>query len=244
MRTDASSTQLAGGGHPGADRPIDVVIADDHAVVRDGLRAVLQREPEVFRVVGEAASVPEVIRAVKELRPDLLTLDLTMPGGSSLGALPQCFIVHPQLAVVVVTMRDDPGYARQALRAGARGFVLKEAEPKELLHAFRVVVEGGQYLHPELGAVMIARPSSPRDDSELSEREREVVRLAALGYTNVEIGERLHIGERTVKTYRARALEKLGISRRSELIAYARREGLMEDPIGISERLRRRPGES
>jgi two-component system response regulator NreC len=223
-------------GKPGVDRPIEVLIADDHAVVRDGLRTVLEREPEVFRVVGEAADVPSVIREVGELRPDLLTLDLTMPGGSSLAALPQCFIAHPDLAVVVVTMRDDPGYARQALRAGVRGYVLKEAEPAELLHAFRLAVEGGQYLHPELGAAMIASPAQ-RGEAELSEREREVVRLVALGYTNPEIAERLHLGERTVKTYRARAIEKLGISSRHELTAYARREGLMEDPIGISERL-------
>ncbi|MDE3070542.1 MAG: response regulator transcription factor, partial [Acidobacteriota bacterium] len=114
-------------GKAGVDRPIEVLVADDHAVVRDGLRSVLEREPETFRVVAEAADVPSVIREVREHRPDLLTLDMTMPGGSSLAALPQCFIAYPDLAVVVVTMRDDPGYARQALRAGVRGYVLKEA---------------------------------------------------------------------------------------------------------------------
>jgi len=228
-------------GKPGVDRPIEVLIADDHAVVRDGLRTVLERQADTFHVIAEAADVPSVIREVKEHKPDLLTLDLTMPGGSSLAALPQCFIAYPDLAVVVVTMRDDPGYARQALRAGVRGYVLKEAEPAELLHAFRLAVEGGQYLHPELGAAMVASKSGPKSEAELSEREREVVRLVALGYTNPEIAERLHLGERTVKTYRARAIEKLGISSRAELTAYARREGLMEDPIGISERLGQPP---
>jgi two-component system response regulator NreC len=227
-------------GTPGVDRPIEVLIADDHGVVRDGLRATLEREPDTFRVVAEAADVQSFVREVQAHKPDLLTLDLTMPGGSSLGALPQCFIAHPDLAVVVVTMRDDPGYARQALRAGVRGYVLKEAEPSELLHAFKVAIEGGQYLHPELGAAMIATPAN-RGEVALSDREREVVRMVALGYTNPEIAERLHLGERTVKTYRARAVEKLGVSSRHELIAYARREGLMEDPMGINERLGRGP---
>jgi two-component system, NarL family, response regulator NreC len=110
---------------PGVDRPIDVIIADDHTVVRDGIRAVLERETGEFRVVAEAADVPSTIRAVREFKPDLLTLDLTMPGGSSLAALPTCFVAHPALAVAILTMREDPEYARQALRAGARSYVLK-----------------------------------------------------------------------------------------------------------------------
>jgi two-component system response regulator NreC len=224
-------------GRPGTDRPIDVVIADDHAVVRDGLRAVLERDLSVFRVVGEAGDVPSIARAVNDHKPDLLTLDLTMPGGSCLAVLPQCFAAHPELAVVVVTMREDPGYARQALRAGVRGYVLKEAEPAQLLQAFRLAVAGGQYLDPQLGAVMVSGHGGHGDQAPLSEREREVVRLVALGYTNPEIADRLHLGERTVKTYRARAVEKIGVSSRAELTAFARREGLIEDPIGISERL-------
>ena len=143
-----------GRGTPGVTRPIDVIIADDHTVVRDGIRAVLQREAGEFRVVAEAADIPTMIREVREHKPDLLTLDLTMPGGSSLGALPSCFIAHPTLAVAILTMREDPEYARQALRAGARSYVLKEAEPAELLQAFRLAVAGGNYLHPRLGALM------------------------------------------------------------------------------------------
>src|SRR6185437_4837828 len=127
----------------GVDRPIDVIIADDHTVVRDGIRAVLERERGEFRVVAEAADVPSTVREVREHKPDLLTLDLTMPGGSSLAALPSCFIAHPPLAVAILTMREDPEYARQALRAGARSYVLKEAEPAELLQAFRLAVSGG-----------------------------------------------------------------------------------------------------
>ncbi|HEY2282366.1 MAG TPA: response regulator transcription factor [Solirubrobacteraceae bacterium] len=215
-------------GTPGMDRPIRVIIADDHAVVRDGIRMVLEREVGEFDVVAETADVPSTIREVREHRPDLLTLDLTMPGGSSLAALPSCFVAHPTLAVAILTMREDPEYARQALRAGARSYVLKEAEPAELLQAFRLAVAGGNYLHPRLGALMAAGEESSADGVALSEREREVVRLIANGYTNPQIAEQLHVAERTVKTYRARAIEKLGFSSRSEITAYARKLGLIE----------------
>jgi two-component system response regulator NreC len=215
-------------GTPGVTRPIEVIIADDHTVVRDGIRAVLQREAGEFRVVAEAADIPTMIREVREHKPDLLTLDLTMPGGSSLAALPQCFIAHPSLAVAILTMREDPEYARQALRAGARSYVLKEAEPAELLQAFRLAVAGGNYLHPRLGALMATGEDGAADGVVLSEREREVVRLIANGYTNPEIAEKLNVAERTVKTYRARAIEKLGFSSRAEITAYVRRIGLAD----------------
>src|ERR1700680_4741250 len=216
------------GGTPGVERPIEVIIADDHSVVRDGIRTVLERQEGEFTVVAEAADVPATIREVREHKPDLLTLDLTMPGGSSLAALPSCFIAHPTLAVAILTMREDPEYARQALRAGARSYVLKEAEPAELLQAFRLAVAGGNYLHPRLGALIAAGEDDAGDDVALSERECEVVRLIANGYTNPEIAEQLQVAERTVKTYRGRAIEKLGFSSRSEMTAYARRVGLVE----------------
>jgi two-component system response regulator NreC len=215
-------------GTPGVDRPIEVIIADDHAVVRDGIRTVLEREADEFQIVAEAADVPATIREVRAHKPDLLTLDLSMPGGSSLAALPQCFVAHPTLAVAILTMREDPEYARQALRAGARSYVLKEAEPAELLQAFRLAVAGGNYLHPRLGALMVAGGESTQDGIALSDREREVVRLIALGHTNPQIAEQLHVAERTVKTYRARAIEKLGFSSRAEITAYARRLGLVD----------------
>lgn len=212
---------------PGVDRPIEVIIADDHAVVRDGIRTVLERETQEFRVVAEAADVPSTIREVKAHKPDLLTLDLTMPGGSSLAALPACFVAHPPLAVAILTMREDPEYARQALRAGARSYVLKEAEPAELLQAFRLAVAGGQYLHPRLGALLVTGDSEGPGTT-LSDREREVVRLIALGHTNPQIADQLHVAERTVKTYRARAVEKLGFSSRAEITSYARKAGLVD----------------
>jgi two-component system response regulator NreC len=213
---------------PGVDRPIDVIIADDHTVVRDGIRAVLEREAGEFRVVAEAADVPSTVKLVRDLKPDLLTLDLTMPGGSSLAALPTCFVAHPTLAVAILTMREDPEYARQALRAGARSYVLKEAEPAELLQAFRLAVEGRNYLHPRLGALIATGEGGSGEASPLSEREREVVRLIAQGHTNPEIAQQLHVAERTVKTYRARAVEKLGFSSRAEITAYARKHGLAD----------------
>jgi two-component system response regulator NreC len=215
-------------GTPGVDRPIDVIIADDHAVVRDGIRTVLERQNGEFRVVAEAADVPSTIREVKAFRPDLLTLDLTMPGGSSLAALPQCFLAHPDLAVAILTMREDPEYARQALRAGARSYVLKEAEPAELLQAFRLAVQGRNYLHPRLGALMATGEEGSHGGPVLSDREREVVRMIALGHTNPEIAEQLHVAERTVKTYRARAIEKMGVSSRAEITAFARKLGLVD----------------
>jgi len=137
-------------------------------------------------------------------------------------------IAHPSLAVAILTMREDPEYARQALRAGARSYVLKEAEPAELLQAFRLAVAGGRYLHPRLGALLATDEGQPADGVALSEREREVVRLIANGYTNPEIAEQLHVAERTVKTYRARAIEKLGFSSRAEITAYVRRVGLAD----------------
>jgi two-component system response regulator NreC len=215
-------------GATGVARPVSVIIADDHTVVRDGVRAVLEREAGEFEVVAEAADIPSMVKAVREYKPDLLTLDLTMPGGSSLGALPSCFMSHPTMAVAILTMREDPEYARQALRAGARSYVLKEAEPAELLQAFRLAVAGGNYLHPRLGALMATGDDPAADGVVLSDREREVVKLIANGYTNPEIAERLNVAERTVKTYRARAIEKLGFSSRAEITAYVRRVGLAD----------------
>jgi two-component system response regulator NreC len=223
-----ASVLQAPSGEAGIGRPIRVIVADDHTVVRDGIRAVLEREQDEFSVVAEAADVPTTIRLVREHKPDLLTLDLSMPGGSSLAALPACFIAHPTLAVAILTMREDPEYARQALRAGARSYVLKEAEPAELLQAFRLAVSGGNYLHPRLGALMATGDETSTTGVALSEREREVVRLIANGFTNPQIADQLHVAERTVKTYRARAIEKLGFSSRAEITAYVRRIGLVD----------------
>lgn len=204
---------------------ITTVIADDHAVVRDGLRTVLERTDGEFAVVAEASDVPTTFAAVRTHQPRLLILDVTMPGGSSLPRVSELRAEHPAMSVVVLTMHEDPGYARAALDAGAQSFVLKQAEPEELLRAFRVATNGGFYVDPRVGAQLASNEASTTVP--LSEREREIVRHIALGYTNAQIAERLYLSERTVKTYRARAVSKLGLSTRAELTDYARTRGLV-----------------
>jgi two-component system response regulator NreC len=206
-------------------QPITTVIADDHAIVRDGLRNVLERSGGEFTVVAEAYDVPSTLTAVRTHRPQLLIVDVTMPGGSSISSLPELRQHYPDLSIVVLTMHEDPGYARAALQAGAHSFVLKQAEPEELLRAFRVAADGGFYVDPRVGAQLAASDASTTVP--LSDREREIVRQLALGYTNAEIAERLYLSERTVKTYRARAVAKLGVSTRAELTEYARSHGLI-----------------
>ena len=210
---------------PQSAEPITTVVADDHAVVRDGLRTVLERTNGEFEVVAETADVPATLAAVRAHRPRLLIVDVTMPGGSSIGRLSELRAEHPDLGVVVLTMHEDPGYARAALEAGAHSFVLKQAEPDELLRAFRVAADGGFYVDPRVGAQLASSEASATVP--LSEREREIVRHLALGYTNTQIAERLYLSERTVKTYRARAVAKLGCSTRAELTEYARAHGLV-----------------
>ena len=205
-------------------RPITTVITDDHAIVREGLRTLLERHSGEFEVVAEATDAPSTVQAVREHRPRLLILDITLPSGSSLGIVPTLRSAHPELAITVLTMHADPGYAQAAMAAGAQGFVLKQAEPDELLRAFRMAVTNGSYVDPRVGAGLAGTSS----DTPLSGREREIVRLIALGFTNAEIAAQLYLSERTVKTYRARALQKLSCSTRAELTQYARTHGLID----------------
>ena len=206
--------------------PFTVVIADDHDVVRDGVRTLLERSGGEFHVVAEAADVPSALERVRTLHPDLLILDVSMPGGPSLSSLPYAFAAHPELKVVVLTMHEDPGYARQALEAGAHGYVLKEAEPAELMQAFRSAVIGATYVHPRLGALLADEAPDDVDPSVLNERELDVVRLVANGHTNAQIAEMLHAPEGAVKAARDRVTQKLGLGSRTELTAYAQRVGL------------------
>jgi two-component system response regulator NreC len=208
--------------------PFTVVIADDHDVVRDGVRTLLERSGGEFRVVGEAADVSSTLAHVRELHPDLLILDVSMPDGPSLSSLPEAFAAHEDLKVVVLTMHEDPGYARQALDAGAHGYVLKEAEPTELMQAFRSAVIGARYVHPRLEQMLAVENAGDVDPAVLSERELEVVRLIARGRTNAQVAEMLHVPEQSVKATRERVGEKLGVATRTELTAYARRVGLIE----------------
>jgi two-component system response regulator NreC len=199
-----------------------VVIADDHTVVRQGLRMLIDNE-EQMQVLAEAGTVPDAERLTRAHRPDVLVLDLNMPGGSGLEAIPR---LHDQTAIVVLTMQDDPAFARQALQAGARGFVLKEAADEELLEAIRIAAAGETYLNPRLGARLAAAPAGPPDD--LSERELEVLRLIALGHTNGEIAEQLFLSTRTVETHRAHIQQKLNRTTRAELVRYALERKLVD----------------
>jgi two-component system response regulator NreC len=202
-----------------------VLIADDHTVVRKGLRMLIDNE-DGLQVIAEAGTVPDAERLTRAHRPTVLVLDLNMPGGSSLEAIPR---LRSETAVVVLTMQDDPAFARQALQAGALGFVLKEAADDELLEAIRLAAAGDTYLNPRLGARLAAappEPAGPPDD--LSEREVAVLRLIALGHTNVEIGEQLFLSVRTVETHRAHIQQKLRRSSRAELVRYALEHGLVE----------------
>jgi two-component system response regulator NreC len=205
---------------------ITIVLADDHQVVRAGLRMLLQAE-DGFEVVAEAGDVPTTERRVAAYRPRVLILDLNMPGESSLPAIPRLREGAPETQIVVLTMQNDPAFAREALRAGAIGYVLKEAADSELVQAVRAAAEGRTYLNPELGARLAAAPQTDGPPDDLSGRELEVLRLIALGYTNSEIAERLYLSVRTVESHRAHIQQKTGRTTRAGLVAYARENDLV-----------------
>jgi two-component system, NarL family, response regulator NreC len=196
--------------------------------VRSALRALLEAEDE-FEIVAEAGDVDESVRKVLGYKPDVIVLDLSMPGGSSLGAIPRMLHASPDTSIVVLTMEDEPRFAREALRAGALGFVLKEAADTELVAAVRAAAQGVRYLNPQLGGLIAATPETPAGPPDnLTEREVEVLKLVALGYTNAEISEQLYLSVRTVESHRAHIQQKAGRTTRAELVAYAREHGLLE----------------
>jgi two-component system response regulator NreC len=204
---------------------IRLVLADDHAVVRSGLRMLLDSEPG-FEVVAEASDIDSAKRYVRGHHPRVLVLDLNMPGGSSLEAIPVIREESPDTQIVVLTMQQEPAFARQALGAGALGYVLKEAADDELVEAIRRAAVGENYLNPRLGARMASEPPpGPPDD--LSEREVDVLRLIALGHTNAEIAEQLYLSVRTVETHRSHIQQKLRLSTRAELVDYALKRKLI-----------------
>jgi two-component system, NarL family, response regulator NreC len=203
-----------------------IVLADDHAVVRTALRMLLESEPG-FEVVAEAGDAPNAIRYVRGHKPHVLILDLNMPGPSSLDSIPEIKEASPDTQIVILTMQAETGFARQALQAGVVGYVLKEAADDELVQAVRSAAAGETYLQPALGARLAAEPDRGVED-ELSEREIEVLRRIALGYTNSEIAEQLFLSIRTVESHRAHIQQKLGLTTRSELVRYALDNGLVE----------------
>jgi DNA-binding NarL/FixJ family response regulator len=209
---------------------IRVLIVDDHAVVRTGLRRILDAEKDM-QTVGEAPSAERALYEALELKPDVVLLDVVMPGKSGIEAMPALLKALPDTKVLVLSMQDDPRYVREAFEAGASGYVLKEAADTEVVDAVRAVANGDRYVHPALGARLIAAESEERKraaSDPLSEREREVLRLLALGHTNQEIAAQLYISVRTAETHRAHIMRKLGLASRAELVRYALDNGMIE----------------
>jgi len=209
---------------------IRVLVVDDHAVVRSGLRALLDREDEVT-VVDEAATADEAVFRMIEHKPDVLLMDVTMPGTSGLEAIPKLLQASPATRVLMLSMHDDPRYVREAFAAGASGYVLKEAADTEVVAAIRTVAAGQSYVNPSLGARMVeaeAKAAAEAKADPLSEREHEVLRMLALGHTNQEIAKTLYISVRTAETHRAHIMQKLGLGSRADLVRYALAHKLIE----------------
>ncbi len=207
------------------ERQITVALADDHNVIRAGLRSMLEAEPGL-RVIGEAADAESAATLAHDRRPDVLVLDLAMPGAEPAADIASLRESVPGMAIVVLTMHSDPRKARNLLRAGAAGFVLKQAAERNLTEAIRVAAEGGSYIDPELGGALAKLEADPLDG--LSARERDLLRLLALGHTNREIGERLFLSVRAIEVNRARLMEKLGIESRPDLVRFAIAHGVIE----------------
>ena len=209
---------------------IRVLVVDDHAVVRAGIRRVLDAESDI-ETVGEAATAERAVFEALESKPDVVLMDVVMPGKSGIEGLPALLNAVPEVRVLMLSMQDDPRYVREAVEAGASGYVLKDAADTDVVDAVRAVAAGERYVHPTLGARLVAAESEERKRAEsdpLSEREREVLRLLALGHTNQEIAALLYISVRTAETHRAHVMQKLGLSSRAELVRYALDHGLVE----------------
>jgi two-component system response regulator NreC len=208
-----------------AEKQITVVLADDHNVIRAGLRAMLEGEDDL-RVIGEAADAAAAQKLVRDRRPDILVLDLQMPGAEPASDVPALRSEVPGTAIVVLTMQSDARRARELLRAGAAGYVLKQAAERQLTEAIRAAAAGGTYIDPELGGQVAQLGADPLE--ELGERDLELLRLLALGHTNREIGEKLFLSVRAVEVNRAKLLEKLGLETRPDLVRFAIANGVID----------------
>ncbi len=211
---------------------IRVLIADDHAIVRSGLRALMNSEPEM-QLVGEASGGYEAIHLVEELQPDVLVLDLNMPDLDGIAVTSKLKPSFPNLHILILTVYEDEALLREAIRAGAEGYVLKRATESELIAAIQTVLRGDLYVDPKLVRALLGEKpqpvqATPPNHEPLSPREKEVLSLIVQGYTNRQIGEILNISVRTVEGHRANLLAKLGLRSRVELVRYAREHGLIE----------------
>lgn len=211
---------------------IRILIADDHAVLRAGLCLLIKTQPDMT-CAGQASDGLEALAAVEQMKPDLVLLDLSMPRLGGLSALSEMRRRAPATRILVLTMHADDEYLRQCLKEGASGYVLKQAADQELLLAIRAVMRGDVYIHPAMTRALLgnlvehARDAAGpnRDDEALSEREAEVIKQVARGYTNQEIAAQLALSVKTVETYRSRAMEKLGLTGRAALVRYALAKG-------------------
>jgi len=210
---------------------IRILIIDDHQLVRSGLRRLLEGEQDLT-VEDEAGTAYDAVRLARLHKPDVILLDVVMPGGSGLDAIPEIRSAAPEAKILALSMQDDPSYVRQAFAAGASGYVLKEAADDELLAAVREVAAGGNYVDHQLGARLAAADATAAAeaaDDPLTDREHEVLRLLALGHTNQEIAKQLFISVRTAETHRAHIMQKLRLSTRAELVRYAIAQGMLEE---------------
>ena len=210
---------------------VRVALCDDHGVVRSGLRRILDAEDDL-EVVGEAGTVKEAVAVAASCLPDVFVMDLGLPDGSGIDATAEVVRVSPATRVLVLTVHDDIAYLRRAFEAGAAGYLVKEAADIELVQAVRLVASGKQYVHPTLGAALLAPDAPPArlagPGGELSDRELEVLRMMALGLTNAEIGQRLYVSVRTVETHRSHIHQKLNVRNRAELVRRAKEAGLLD----------------
>ncbi|MGD9696269.1 MAG: response regulator [Thermoleophilia bacterium] len=208
--------------------PVRIVLVDDHAVLRSGLRLLLERE-EGLEPVGEAGTAEEALRALPRTRPDVVVMDIEMPGMGGYEGVSALRARAPDVRVLVLSMHDQAEDVRRAFEAGADGYLLKAAADEDLVRAIRAVADGERYVHPSLGAALAAPPPSDRPLDELTGREREVLRLLALGHTNQEIAQRLVVSVRTVESHRAHVMTKLRVTTRAGLVRVALDAGLLED---------------
>jgi DNA-binding NarL/FixJ family response regulator len=216
------------------EKRLRVVLADDHATVRQGLKLLIDSQPDMG-VVGEAADGDGVLQQAEALQPDIIVMDISMPGMNGLVATRKLKLMQPQVAVVALTRHDDEKYLEELLRAGASAYVLKQSAPRDFLQAIRAVAVGGIYLDPLMtGRVadgLLARTADASTQSRalISERESEVLRLIAVGYSNKEVAGQLNLSIKTVEVHKANAMRKLGLSGRVEVIRYAVLRGWLYD---------------